>query len=83
MSQGIKRRAPAPRTGWRAGADALAARVARLRYRDLAWLLGSLIVFFGVMGALFLDSSVWVRRGWQGSVRIGDWSIHGFNLDGE
>lgn len=71
------------REGWRGVADALAARVARTRLRDLAWLLALLIVFFGVMGALFLDGSVWVERGWRGAVRIGDWRIHGFNLDGE
>src|SRR4051812_16288074 len=64
-------------------AERLTARIAACQPVPLAAVLGALIVLFGIMGALYVRDATFTHHGWVGSVHVGAYRVHGFNLDGE
>ena len=63
--------------------DRLARRIAALDPALVAATLGFFIAAFGVMGAFYIRDASFGHHGWVGSVHLGPYRVHGFNLDGE
>lgn len=57
--------------------------LAEINQRRLAWVLGALIVGFGVMGSLYIRDANYIDGGWVGKVDLFNRQVRGFNLDGE
>ena len=67
----------------RHAADRIAGHVAALDPARVAATLGLFIVVFGIMGAFYIRDATFTHHGWVGSVHLGRYRVHGFNLDGE